>query len=796
MDSLALLANTKLLPVVNAAIASNQNGWGNGFWIYSGGQCQAFTGKNIYDIPSATTDGRNLPANPQPAYKFDITKKNWQDEFNRIRGDAMELVFNSYTGGSNLYHSKNAIVSGAWCVGINDPVNYPLGANQGKLPILYTTDGFCPFGGVGFYCKDDSSDGLTLSTNFSYAAFTDSFGGTLTSPPGFTQVFNYSFSIDSGIVKTGMLLNCSIGYVSAVTAATVSATGVSVVSQNFASNTLAFQLSANVSASVLSATLQVTATTSYTGTYLPVPSISVTVPDVVVTGSTQASGNAISFGGNGVVTIAPQFGTLSKLNIIGTSTHYPSAVNCVLSNTTVKGVWVAYTLPVPGINFYLDQDLPQYLDSIDASHAYFDGGTRNRRFTSSMRIQTPLTYDENTGQAISSMKDVGLMDSAIFTRPTPWSVLRTTDNVPWNFGWNVGAHENKFSFSLNPGEVYYGEFTVPEDTDNVGIYLLQSGGDFSWNNGTLLARPPLPVNVKIYVGNNGVIDPTDPTTYSFVKTTNLVNIPNDGGANYIDTLRNSGVNYLIQNTSNSIVSGDSLEVIFYGGTAPTRDYFPTVPVFDDTGLVVTGKIAANEGFSYVVDGTPRFSVADRTPKKPYTKPIPPSGYCIFKIKASRMPVDNGSGIYTKPKTGAAITATIGQWKVQIDGSLQFVPLLNGSNPYTITIPANAADSGEVDVFWPVLSGNEVTYQCSTQINLEVWANWQPIFFSTLYGEGSLNLFGSNPVPTVFRYAMGFKNRFDPSISGYDALIRTDWLEVQYPICLTLYNDLVKLLYAI
>src|SRR5260221_14631081 len=42
-------------------------------------------------------------------------------------------------------------------------------------------------------------------------------------------------------------------------------------------------------------------------------------------------------------------------------TTFGSTVFWQLSDVTVKGVWVANTLPVPAVNVFLDQDLPPYI---------------------------------------------------------------------------------------------------------------------------------------------------------------------------------------------------------------------------------------------------------------------------------------------------------------------------------------------------------------------------------------------------------------------------------------------------
>ena len=107
-------------------------------------------------------------------------------------------------------------------------------------------------------------------------------------------------------------------------------------------------------------------------------------------------------------------------------------------------------------------------------------------------------------------------------------------------------------------------------------------------------------------------------------------------------------------------------------------------------------------------------------------------------------------------------------------------------PAMITIPANARDTGDMDVFIPVLAGNELVWQCDDDVIVEAWANWQPIFFSSQYGTTSPY---SAFVATAFQYCLEFANRFDLRISNYPVFSEASRAKVQFPPSIEIYKDL-------
>jgi hypothetical protein len=202
------------------------------------------------------------------------------------------------------------------------------------------------------------------------------------------------------------------------------------------------------------------------------------------------------------------------------------------------------------------------------------------------------------------------------------------------------------------------------------------------------------------------------------------------------------------------------------------------------------------------------------------KAIPQNGYSIFKVRATRTPVANSAGIMVTPSSGDEINILLGQNKLQYDGTLSFEPFLTSqvqlgagdtdtgagddsqgaggsAELFTITIPANARDSGDVVVFIPVLGGNELVWQCDETVIVEAWANWQPIFHFECYGRFAFPYRHNDPehdyqymspYPTAWPRCLSFANYFETYIANYGNF---DSMEgrTQFPISAEIVNDL-------
>ena len=131
MQALADLANSVLLPLVNSVMSASPIIWpSHAYTINDGGG---------YGL---TVEHPNM-ASPQPDYDFSGSSANWVNELNRIRADYWILVFGQFgtdgnylgqnTLDTSVYFSLENASSGPWCVGVNDPITFPMGESQGQL---------------------------------------------------------------------------------------------------------------------------------------------------------------------------------------------------------------------------------------------------------------------------------------------------------------------------------------------------------------------------------------------------------------------------------------------------------------------------------------------------------------------------------------------------------------------------------------------------------------------------------------------------------------------------------------
>ena len=807
LDALAQLANDKLLPIVNQAIASNENGWGDAGWSFYGGVIVGGSYFNIYNVPASTADGFQTIEIPQPEYKFDITKKNWADELNRIRGDVMALVFTSFTDAGALFYSPNCILSGPWVVGVNDPDTFPMDGgsilpSQGELFGTYGASfsdappppNFTIFKSVSFcYAEDDASGGITVSTGRRGDAWENTGSGRTV---GWNLTATASLAGDWVCTLTWKF-NWQGG-------------GTPPASPPPASD---FALTVTPSTGVTWETSNDTSAGNYilTGTI----SKSVTPGDIAILFDPITTPAGYAFSGDVFnrcfVSIRSEifYATASSPEIIQ-GVHPTSAIKSVaasdqpadsdfilegsysaaiwkISDPTVKGVWVAKTLPVPGQNVFCDQDMPPFVGGLADSGRY-DGPVvvslssvygYNAPWTSSMREFAPALFDDTQMKFVSAIKDFGLLQSSMAARPTPYLVLRDTDFVPFSYGYNVGTSSVHGSYwaSADGSLNYYG-IGVPGNAAAVKIRVVKYGtGRVGWKNGVFQYGDALDTPLNIYVRQSGFPTTSD---YDFKKTDSTVTIGPDGGSGYLTgIILAGGFNYAIENTSGQDVLYDRILEIDTVA-APVKQFFP----------------AYDECFSYSINGMPRIQGFADTYLR--NKPIPQNGYCIFKLRATRLPLVNAAGISITPSSGAEIVVTIGQNKLQPDNTLVFTPMLqdDGITPFTVTIPAIGRDSGDVAVFWPVLGGNEIVYQCTEQVIIEAWVNWQPIFFNAVFAGGpDPNSIGGGlqvePDAMAFQYALGFINHFNKVLANYSNDRQP--ITVQFPISVDIYNDLWELL---
>jgi len=479
-----------------------------------------------------------------------------------------------------------------------------------------------------------------------------------------------------------------------------------------------------------------------------------------------------------------------------------------LDQSQTLGVWAAKTLPTPGLNVFLDNDLSPYVvsNSSNPTVQAMSPGIFNLLpdyvenpipaffplRASSMRQMTLLDRGEKilsitiagiTYQVDTNEHKFNLINQSCQPQPSPWLVLRDTDSVPFDYGNNWASTEYISANQTTPpnGSLNYYDSYHPAApwVSFYTIRLVAKGtAKKAWVNGKINYGDPAPAGLKIYVSFTGYPDPSDPTTYQLLVLGNVLTLPASMLA------LNQYFNYAVAGPVGPGLGYDVVED-YSVVPAPARQYFP----------------ACQEVFSANVDGTPWTNVA-WTVSQGTQKMIPQSGYCIFKLRARRLPVANADGRTVTPASGADVVITVGQNKLQADGSLKFIPFFqaNGVTPFTLTIPAAARDTGDVAVFWPVLSGNEIVYQAAAQVILEAWANWQPIFHAGTYSIGGLNTpaqnFGGNVAtiaPTAFQPALGLVNWFPINLANYpdNNPGGGGWAATRFqlPMSVDVYNDL-------
>jgi hypothetical protein len=514
----------------------------------------------------------------------------------------------------------------------------------------------------------------------------------------------------------------------------------------------------------------------------------------------------------------------------------------ILSDPSVKGIWTAITLPSPGNNVFIDADIPPYIGKIVSAFesselgpiylniAVAGNGMMIGRqspnpsaapWASSMRQAAPIQLSPTTETLVDGVNSV---KPGITTRAAKWLTRRDTDFVPWNLGFNasraqmaaptVTVYRNRI---VAGGALNYYNIAVSPSITKIYLRLVQAGTvpGWKWNAGTGVWQwgEPLAVALNILVKQSGY--PTLPVGFDFQTTNNEVTIDPDGGGSYLATVSGTGFAFAVYNTGVGAVEYDLYTEMDIG--VPERNYFPpATPYFDVTktyadkepaqigdGNAYTSKAGGNTGntppnatwwtardladaaecFSFNINGTPgnfsQFAGTWGNGDPISAKPIPKMGYCIFSVRATRLPILNPNGISYVPLSGPALTITLGQNIYNAGANTTtFTPLklADGTTNLTISIPATARDSGDVKVFLPVVGGNELIYQCSAQIMLEAWANFQPIFWNRMYGtgqspfkdqpEGSETLLYSQPVPTFFQYALSFRNMMAVSKAGW------------------------------
>lgn len=747
LASLAALANTNLLPIVNAAIAS-------GDWPGT------FFDPWITPIPPTPPY-----FNPQPSFDFSGSSANWLSELNRIRADLWALIFISgaEAGGvnSSLYLSSSTLVSGPWVVGVNDPDRFPAYYSGALYPAF---QGYL-FGEIAYI-----SNGVSGDTGL--VAFSD-------------------------------------------------------VSFWFAAN-------------------DATGAVSVQGLN--------SLGDVVATWTVA----------NPAVGLHPTSAIL-RIDCADTAT----VVNWLVQPAGTKGIWTAKTLPAPAVNVFLDTDQPQYLGDlamplqtngtnvpvaadwltvtnaiynslVDNVPGYLNDGTQALMATS-MRGQTLMPHGAK----------YNLIEQSNGCRPAPWLVRRDTDFVPFDFGYSTGLGESGTigTASLDGSPAFFSMAQSPF----LRIRLLDSVS-LGWQNGTFTYGTALPTTLMIFCKKTGWPNPAT-GDFDFVVNANEMTLLHGGtpaetyyfaaAVGVARGLYNPTTTY---NLNDVVTDGSGNGWLYISANASTGNTPQPGSLFWQATASVTFKIVTqdapsasrvyhpplNQCFSYILDGTSQYTATGSTagtsngvimPER--NRPIAQNGYCIFKVRARRAPVqgasDRSARFSQTPASGPEIIITLGQNIFYPDGTFGFAPFDSGMvfagagdtggsgagagdssgsaggaggfllNPLTIVIPAGAGESGDVDVFIPVLAGAELVWQCAADVIVEAWANWQPMFHQSRFGLW-LNPSGVDfSKATAFECALEFTNFYDIEQANYYQAGGYTLTQVQFPAAVENFNDLEALL---
>lgn len=355
----------------------------------------------------------------------------------------------------------------------------------------------------------------------------------------------------------------------------------------------------------------------------------------------------------------------------------------------INGVWVAKTLPVFCVNTYLESKIP-------TGGVYSGDGTAPD--TTSQRGMVPGLYDDPGNPPVTPVVP------AVGARPSMWPVFRDTDMLTWR--------------------VYPGK----EQDDLINDYLVPffaNGNFISFGSQTILAGehrsylffPPdnfeagkieaEGTTLPIYFSQVDYPDPDNPSTYDGVVPSPL-RMPSD-----YNPTPGSGVLYTIKNNTADSVTFNLRTTNFTTLDGAVGGWWPgPVPVF-------FYRTDENRG------AFERYSYNFTTPKSDglgIQSEIPLSGYCIYEIKVQR--ASTGATFRTVPAAGQPeLDVSIGLMRGTTNDDVgTFEELLS------VTIPEDDA-SITVTVFWPVLDGAALVYQCSEVVEIFAAVNFQPEYIA-------------------------------------------------------------------
>lgn len=437
----------------------------------------------------------------------------------------------------------------------------------------------------------------------------------------------------------------------------------------------------------------------------------------------------------------------------------------------VKGVWSANTLPVPAINGFLDQDFAPYIVRRDlvSGITAIGLGENDAFITDPLPPNITDTGMKQFAPMPQSDPKINEARTAITVRPVQWPVIRDTETYP-TFDFDYYKQNTDTAQNLAANGTFGDWIFLPL------INATFKGLAFQFINPT---PSPMP-SVKFYFRTGVVtIDPSNPGTYDFSFTGTSFTIPDDVPAEFQPFYTETNFTYLIQD-----ISGVAHQFTF----RLQFQFKDTNGNFYSWPLMIPKFQPVTPG-PYLECGSYRFTPGNNQPALFGTLsslPIPQYGYCVYRVMARRRPALTTSQVPLAPNATSPITVKLGIMRSGV--FVQFT---------TATIAIGRADTGFTSVFWPVMFGAPLVYQCDEALNVTAWVNFQPPLFSSYQGLQFLfaNIYpewtGVNPGNEYGGPAWFASNWAKLEFQKIDG--NGNLSTVQFPACAEIYNDLEALL---
>lgn len=349
----------------------------------------------------------------------------------------------------------------------------------------------------------------------------------------------------------------------------------------------------------------------------------------------------------------------------------------------IDGVWVATTRFAYGIHTYLESDLPNY---------YLNSTTSGPRGEAD---DDPQTF---------------AITPAVRARSSLWPVFRDTDFGTWR-RMTPGTTETEVPYY--PQDTFHAmlQHTASAEAGGVtGYFSVLVGSNYE----QLVLRASN-LAMTIYVSTSGAaIDPALPASYD-VSGVGEVRLPDDfsyaGGGT---------VWYLAKNTTATAASFYLRRILCSktaGGVYPgdTPDFFKKL-------------VDGNFGYEKYSYNTANSTIGGSNLICGHLE-IPHSGYCVFEVVVSRLPVLGTDGLWAVPSTGqAALDVKLG---VMLDQTFDVAGTFEEFQ--TVTILANEP-SVTTTVFWPVIKGTPLAYQATSTVDVMAYVNFMPAVNSHFFPD--------------------------------------------------------------